>query len=67
MPNHVHDASNGVGTHFVTDGRESGYGSARLSQGGGAFVLSGLMTTGGGWSHNNMPPYLAIYIWKRTA
>lgn len=67
MPNHVHDASNGVGSHFVTDGRESGYGSARLSQGGGAFVLSGLMTTGGGWSHNNMPPYLSVYIWKRTA
>lgn len=67
MPNHVHDASNGVGSHFITDGRESGYGSARLSQGGGAFVLSGLMTTGGGWSHNNMPPYLSVYIWKRTA
>ena len=67
MPNHVHHASNGVGSHFITDGRESGYGSARLSQGGLAFVLSGLMTTGGGWSHNNMPPYLAVYIWKRTA
>lgn len=24
-------------------------------------------TTGGGKSHNNMPPYLSIYIWKRTA
>ena len=24
-------------------------------------------TTGGGNSHNNMPPYLSIYIWKRTA
>lgn len=23
--------------------------------------------TGGGHPHNNMPPYLAVYVWKRTA
>ena len=26
-----------------------------------------LENTGGGGSHNNMPPYLAVNIWKRTA
>ena len=23
-------------------------------------------STGGGKAHNNMPPYLAVYVWKRT-
>lgn len=24
-------------------------------------------STGGGHAHNNMPPYIAVYMWKRTA
>lgn len=24
-------------------------------------------SVGGGQAHNNMPPYLAVYVWKRTA
>ena len=24
-------------------------------------------STGGGQAHNNMPPYLAVNVWKRTA
>ena len=26
-----------------------------------------MQSTGGGQAHNNMPPYIAVYMWKRTA
>ena len=29
--------------------------------------INATANSGGGQSHNNMPPYLAVYMWKRTA
>lgn len=39
---------------YDADGRRNEYRGASASAGGGA-------------AHNNMPPYLAVYVWRRTA
>lgn len=33
----------------------------------GGEVLPATMSTGGGQPHSNLPPYLVVYMWKRTA
>ena len=46
----------GLRTDYSSDDRSNAY-----DQG----ITTG--AAGGGKEHNNMPPYLAVYIWKRTA
>lgn len=80
MPSHGHNPANEPGYFgFITNSQKAfTVGDMGVQSGSGRYYpyasaafdisrnsLTG--TTGGGNSHNNMPPYLSIYIWKRTA
>lgn len=61
MPRHNHEVDNlnasGNATPYMTV-------QAQEKKGYGGNVQT--MFAGGGQPHNNMPPYLAVYIWKRV-
>lgn len=59
MPSHEHT---GKGWAAVTDGSGSYY---VLGAAGNSSRTYSTNTTGGSQPHNNMPPYLAVYVWKR--
>lgn len=68
MPNHKHVAFYGI-TGAVDDylgGSAEDYGLRRASYGSGSYTYE-TASSGGNAAHNNMPPYLSVYIWKRTA
>lgn len=80
MPSHGHNPANQSGYYgFITNSSKAfEVGDMGVQSGSGRHYpyspvifdisrnsLTG--NTGGGSSHNNMPPYLSIYIWKRTA
>lgn len=71
MPSHNHTTQLGIGSYItIDDNAPNRYGIQ-----GGSFVQiswgpsSGRTTgsTGGNLAHNNMPPYLAVDMWRRIA
>lgn len=59
LPSHTHGS--------VYSGNASGTKSYAWLASGGSSMAYGTVATGGGAEHNNMPPYIQVSIWRRTA
>lgn len=59
IPSHTHGA--------VYSGSVATKGYAWLTPGEGDKLGYNIVATGGGAAHNNMPPYVQVSIWRRTA
>lgn len=66
MPSHTHTTNRDMN---AWDGSKVGY-DFNYGHGTGAPIAAGsniLNNTGGSQAHNNMPPYLSVDMWRRTA
>lgn len=65
MPAHYHIPTSSE--RWQTLGFASGGWTTPVWNDNGNPTTAATSTTGGSQPHNNMPPYLAVYVWKRTA
>jgi len=54
-------------THNITIENTRGEGSDGAEDGASSFASTDTSSTGGGAAHSILQPYLAVYMWKRTA
>lgn len=59
IPSHSHGS--------VYSGHASGTKNFAWLSSGGSAMAYGNVPTGGGGAHNNMPPYIQVSVWRRTA
>ena len=63
MPSHKHNVNIGVALSLDTNqGLVAGHSPSAVDN-----IYRNTDNVGGGQPHNNMPPYLAVMMWKRTA
>lgn len=63
MPQHTHGPL--IGSDIIS--YVSRGGNVGTTQGDNLQGANSVGSAGGGQPHNNMPPYLAVYMWRRTA
>lgn len=64
MPSHTHNITGGGSELSLVTGSTGLYRLSFATNGGGKQMYNS--NTGGGLAHNNMPPYLVVYMWVRT-
>lgn len=68
IPSHNHTLSDPIDKNRIKLGSMTGDTNWALTKRAANYDYSlDTNNTGGGVAHNNMPPYLSVYVWKRIA